>query len=85
MLIVSPCGFGIGRTLQEIHLLADRAAWPRTPAVGAGRVFVVDGNAYFHRPGPRLVDSLEILAELLWPATFRFGHAGTGFVTSVGW
>lgn len=80
VLVVSPCGFGIARTLEEMPLLAKRPEWPRLRAVREGRVYVVDGNAYFHRPGPRLVESLEILAEILWPAEFRFGHRGTGFV-----
>ncbi len=71
---------GIARTLEEMPLLAKRPEWPRLRAVREGRVYVVDGNAYFHRPGPRLVESLEILAEILWPAEFRLGHSGTGFV-----
>jgi iron complex transport system substrate-binding protein len=48
-------------------------------AVRAGRVFLGDGNQYFNRPGPRVVESLEILAELLHPDSFHFGHAGTGW------
>jgi iron complex transport system substrate-binding protein len=80
VLVVSPCGFGIARTLEEMPLLARRPEWPRLRAVREGSVYVVDGNAYFHRPGPRLVESLEILAEILWPAEFRFGHHGTGCV-----
>jgi iron complex transport system substrate-binding protein len=46
-------------------------------------VYVADGNAYFHRPGPRLVESLEILAEILHPETFRFGHEGVGWTRVV--
>lgn len=80
VLVVSPCGFDIARTLVEMPLLAERAEWGRLRAVRDARVYVVDGNAYFHRPGPRLVESLEILAEMLWPAQFRFAHAGAGFV-----
>ncbi|HEY7183318.1 MAG TPA: cobalamin-binding protein, partial [Blastocatellia bacterium] len=44
------------------------------------RVFVADGNQYFNRPGPRLVESLEILAESLHPELFNFGHEGKGWV-----
>jgi iron complex transport system substrate-binding protein len=80
VIIVSPCGFDIARSLQELPTLEAQRGWKRLRAVREGRVSVVDGNAYFHRPGPRLVESLEILAEILWPARFRFGHAGTGFV-----
>ncbi len=79
VVIVSPCGFGIARTLEEMHLLTRRAEWAGLRAVRGNRVYVVDGNAYFHRPGPRLVESLEILAELLHPETFAFGHEGRGW------
>lgn len=48
-------------------------------AVNAGRVFITDGNAYFNRPGPRLVDSLEILAEILHPEIFEYGYQGSGW------
>lgn len=80
VLLVSPCGFGIPRTLQELALLEGRPGWSGLRAVQEGRVFVADGNAYFHRPGPRLVESLEILAEILHPATFRFAHQGSGWI-----
>ena len=45
----------------------------------AGRVFLTDGNQYFNRPGPRLVESLEILAEILHPDEFPAKHLGTGW------
>ncbi|MBC7810032.1 MAG: cobalamin-binding protein, partial [Burkholderiales bacterium] len=45
----------------------------------AGRVVITDGNAYFNRPGPRLLESLQILAEILNPEAFQFGHQGTGW------
>jgi iron complex transport system substrate-binding protein len=48
-------------------------------AVRTGKVFITDGNSYFNRPGPRLVDSLEILAEILHPDSFDFGYKGTGW------
>jgi iron complex transport system substrate-binding protein len=44
--------------------------------VREGRVFLADGNAYFNRPGPRVAEALEILAEALHPDAFRFGHEG---------
>jgi iron complex transport system substrate-binding protein len=43
------------------------------------QVFIADGNQYFNRPGPRIVESLEILAEIMHPELFRFGHEGTGW------
>jgi iron complex transport system substrate-binding protein len=59
--------------------LTRKAEWSRLRAVRSGRVYLTDGNQYFNRPGPRLVESLEILAEILHPDVFRFGHEGTGW------
>ena len=80
VILVMPCGFDIRRTLEETDLLARRPEWPGLAAVAKGRVYVADGNQYFNRPGPRLAESLEILAELLHPEIFRYGHEGTGWV-----
>lgn len=80
VLFVAPCGFGIERTRSELHLLAERPEWPGLRAVREGRVFIADGHQFFNRPGPRLVESLEILAESLHPELFHFGHHGTGWV-----
>jgi len=67
---VCPCGFDVQRTIREAERLPTKPGWSRLSAVQAGRVFAVDGNAYFNRSGPRLVDSLEILAHLLHPELF---------------
>ena len=80
VVLVMPCGFDIARSRGELPALTRRMEWAVLKAVRAGRVFVADGNQYFNRPGPRLVESLEILAELLHPEAFRFGHAGRGWV-----
>ncbi len=79
VIVVLPCGFDIKRTREEMPALTRRPGWSRLRAVQTGRVYVSDGNQYFNRPGPRLVESLEILAEVLHPAVFRFGHEGTGW------
>ncbi len=79
VILVSPCGFDLARTARELPQLVNRPDWTRLAAVRAGRVFAADGNAYFHRPGPRLVESLEILAETIHPETFTFGHEGSGW------
>jgi iron complex transport system substrate-binding protein len=71
--LVMPCGFDLERTLDEALALAEVPEWPRLDAVRNGRATAVDGNAYFNRSGPRLVDSLELLAELLAPERFSFG------------
>ena len=80
VILVSPCGFDIARTRSEMPVLTGPRGWRRLRAAREGRVVIADGNAYFHRPGPRLVESLEILAEILHPKAFRFGHEGTGWV-----
>ena len=65
VLVLMPCGFDRERTLREWELLKDLPAWREIPAVARGRVFAVDGAKYFNRPGPRLVDGLEILAGFI--------------------
>lgn len=67
VLFIACCGFSVERTVSDLPGLASRPGWNDLPAVRADRVFVADGNAYFSRPGPRLVDSLEILAHALHP------------------
>ena len=79
VIFVSPCGFGIDRSLEELPALTRNTAWPKLSAVRNGRVFIGDGNQYFNRPGPRLVESAEILAEILHPELFTFGHEGSGW------
>jgi iron complex transport system substrate-binding protein len=76
VLVLLPCGFDMARARKDLPLLRDRPGWPGLRAVRAGRVFVTDGNQYFNRPGPRLVESLEALAEMLHPEAFTFGHEG---------
>jgi iron complex transport system substrate-binding protein len=79
VIVVAPCGFDLERTAAEMPPLVDHPGWHDLAAVRAGRVYIIDGNAYFNRPGPRLVDSLEILAEVVHPDAFNFGHESTGW------
>ena len=65
--MIACCGFDTRRTLDDLTILRKYPGWLDIPAVKSGRVFVVDGNAYFSRPGPRLVESLELLAHALHP------------------
>lgn len=67
VLLIACCGFGIERTLADLPILRGYPGWSDLPCVRSGRVYLVDGSAYFNRPGPRLVDSLEILAHALHP------------------
>lgn len=80
VIAILPCGFDIERTCREMPPLATHPGWPELAAVRNGRVFVTDGNQYFNRPGPRVVESAEILAEILHPERFDFGHRGTGWI-----
>ncbi len=75
VILVTPCGFDLARTRAEMPALATAPGWTHLRAVRAGRVVLADGNQYFNRPGPRLAESLEILAEALHP-TLRYGHPG---------
>ena len=75
-IVIMPCGFDLERTAKESKILTKYAAWKALKAVKNGRVFITDGNAYFNRPGPRLVDSAEILAEIFHPELFDFGYRG---------
>ena len=65
VIVLMPCGFDRDRTLQEWEPLKDRPMWRGIPAVTSGNVFAVDGSKFFNRPGPRLVDGLEVLAGLI--------------------
>ncbi len=80
VILVSPCGFDVARTLKEMRLLSQKIGWQSLKAVREERVFVVDGNQYFNRPGPRVVESTEMLAEIFHPETFAFGHEKTAWV-----
>lgn len=71
VMVLMPCGFDEARTRREWQPLKDLPAWQAIPAVANGRVFAVDGSKFFNRPGPRLVDGLEILARLIHPALFQ--------------
>ena len=80
ILLLLPCGFSIARTRDEMPVLTEKPGWRDLKAVRSHQVYLTDGSQYFNRPGPRLVDSLEILAEVLHPSRFQFGHEGRGWV-----
>jgi iron complex transport system substrate-binding protein len=70
IIIIVPCGFALARAIEEGRNLLAREDWTDVAAVRNGRVYAADGNAYFNRSGPRLVDSLELLAALIHPDAF---------------
>jgi iron complex transport system substrate-binding protein len=74
VIVLMPCGFDLERTRRESKSLTDRPGWRDLQAVKTRNVYITDGNHYFNRPGPRVVESIEILAEILHPKLFSFGH-----------
>ena len=70
LVLIKPCGFTVERTLEEKRVLDSLFGTLEWPAVSAGQIYIADGNAYFNRPGPRIVDSLEILAGCILPTVF---------------
>jgi iron complex transport system substrate-binding protein len=78
-LAIFPCGFSLPRVRREVAELAKHPVFPRLRAVRQGRAILCDGHQYFNRPGPRLLETAEILAEALHPDAFAFGHQGTAW------
>ncbi|MEL6158706.1 MAG: cobalamin-binding protein [Cyanobacteria bacterium J06623_5] len=69
VIVVMPCGYDLAKTRQATEEMANHASWAKLTAVSTGQVYLTDGNQYFNRPGPRLVDSAEILAEIFQRAS----------------
>lgn len=80
VIVLMPCGFTIDQTLGDIKVLTDKDGWSTLNAVKNRQVFVVDGHQYFNRPGPRLLDSTKILAEILHPLNFAPNLKNKGWV-----
>jgi iron complex transport system substrate-binding protein len=74
VIVVSPCGYDVARTRADLARAPLPPWWSDLPAVRAGQVYVMDGNAYISRPGPRVVDGTETLARLLHPDAFADGE-----------
>ena len=74
IIVILPCGFDIERTRREMSSLTDRPGWKSLRALKNGGVYLTDGNRFFNRPGPRLVESLEILAAIIHPDIFKASH-----------
>lgn len=79
-ILIAPCGFSIQRSLKNMPFLEKNHAWKSLRAVRSHEVYICEGSDYFNRPGPRLVDSLEILAEIYHPNLFRAKHFTSGWI-----
>ena len=80
IIVITPCGFDIERTLKEINVMLSLPGFADMKAVKNNRLYIADGNQYFNRSGPRIVDSIEILAEIINPKQFIFGYEGNGWM-----
>jgi len=81
IIIFLPCGFNIEKTKEEVkNLLKQNSEWQSLKAVKNNKLFIADGNQFFNRPGPRLIESLEIFAEIMHPSLFNFNHKRTGWI-----
>jgi len=80
IIVVMPCGFSIENTMKEMGTLLALPGFEELKAVKNNRLYIADGNQYFNRSGPRIVDSIEILAEIINPKQFIFGYEGEGWI-----
>ena len=81
IIIFLPCGFNIEKTNQELKkFLNQNNNWKSLKAFKNKKIFIADGNQFFNRPGPRLLESLEIFAEIIHPTLFNFNHEGIGWI-----
>ncbi|MDX1590484.1 MAG: cobalamin-binding protein [Balneolaceae bacterium] len=81
VILIMPCGYDISATIAELNILRDLPGWDDLKAVNHGEVYILDGNQYFNRPGPRIYDSARIIAEILHPELFRQLFHGTGWIS----
>ena len=81
IIIFLPCGYDINKTTNEVKKLFDKEAkWKNLKAYKNNKIFIVDGNQFFNRPGPRIIESLEIFAEIIHPDIFNFNHKFEGWI-----
>jgi len=80
IIVLACCGYSVERTLRDVPILQRSPGWGDLPAVRSGEVYVVDGTAYFSRPGPRVVDALEILAGVMHPSLFAGRYPDRGVI-----
>jgi len=80
ILIVTPCGFNLEKVIEQMPRLMSYPGWSNVPAVRDGKVYAVDANSYFARPGPRVVEGTELLAHLFHPDLFGWEGPSSAFL-----
>ena len=80
VIVSLPCGYDLATTRRETMAVTARGGWNELRAVRNGHVYVTDGNQFFNRPGPRIVESLETLAEIFHPELFPSRHEGRSWM-----
>ena len=79
-IIIMPCGYNIQKSIFEITSLIKQKGWQKINAVRNDKVYITDGNQYFNRPGPRIIESLEILIEIFHDDKTNFKHLDSGWI-----
>jgi len=79
-IIVMPCGYNIQKSIIEIDSLIKQKGWKEINAVQNDKVYITDGNQFFNRPGPRIIESLEILIEIFHNDKTDFKHIDSGWI-----
>ena len=79
-IIIMPCGYNIQKSIIEIDSLIKQKGWKEITAVQNDKVYITDGNQYFNRPGPRIIESLEILIEIFHNDKTDFKHIDSGWI-----
>jgi len=79
VIVLSPCGYTLERTMEDVPLLQKHPAWANLQAVRNGRVYAIDGNQYLNRSGPSLVESAELLARVIWGDSIDIPVDDTGW------
>jgi len=76
IIVLSPCGFDLNGVMKELHVLSSYTGWDRIPAFKSSKIYAVNASAYFSRPGPRIVQGLELLAQIIHPELFQEAARG---------
>ena len=79
VMIIMPCGFNLEKSIEQSAQVVNNRGWFDLPAVRNGKVYAVDANSYFARPGPRVVEGTELLAHLIHPELFAWSGPASAF------